>query len=348
MRGYSLSEIDIEHIMRQDFTAICTDGDTVAFGEGVPHARFYGTMPRKIRRYVMDRGVITLPFAIRSMTSLPAQIMGLTDRGWIRMGYWADLVMFDESIEDAATFTAPHQYPWGTHSCSSTASPWLTWEADESAAREGGVAGQHGSGSLRRLDMRPTALLSCRILLAASLTACMAPEVCAHQTASSPPAPTMASTIDQWWTMISRQFVAAAEAMPAEKYSFAPKDGAFEKVRTFGEQVKHVACANYGFFNQIEGKTPPPNCGSGGPDPAKTKEELMQYLKGSFDYAQDVLRRLTPANAMDPISGPYGGSSTRLGITTLAVWHASDHYGQLVVYLRMNGIVPPASRGPAH
>jgi N-acyl-D-amino-acid deacylase len=113
MRGYSLSEIDIEHIMRQDFTATCTDGDTVAFGEGVPHARFYGTMPRKIRRYAMDRKVIELPFAIRSMTSLPAQIMRLTDRGWIRPGYWADLVIFSDSIEDTATFTEPHQYPRG-------------------------------------------------------------------------------------------------------------------------------------------------------------------------------------------------------------------------------------------
>lgn len=113
MRGYSLSEIDIEHIMQQDFTATCTDGDTVEFGDGVPHARFYGTMPRKIRRYVMDRGVITLPFAIRSMTSLPAQIMRLPDRGWIRIGYWADLVLFDERIADRATFTEPHQYPAG-------------------------------------------------------------------------------------------------------------------------------------------------------------------------------------------------------------------------------------------
>jgi N-acyl-D-amino-acid deacylase len=113
MRGYSLSEIDIEHIMQQEFTAVCTDGDTVEFGEGVPHARFYGTMPRKIRRYAMDRKIISLPFAIRSMTSLPAQIMGLADRGWIRVGYWADLVMFDDTIEDLATFTQPHQYPKG-------------------------------------------------------------------------------------------------------------------------------------------------------------------------------------------------------------------------------------------
>jgi N-acyl-D-amino-acid deacylase len=113
MRGYSLSEIDIEHIMQQDFTATCTDGDTVAFGQGVPHARFYGTMPRKLRRYAMDRRTISLPFAIRSMTSLPAQIMRLPDRGWIRTGYWADLVIFEESVEDLATFTEPHQYPRG-------------------------------------------------------------------------------------------------------------------------------------------------------------------------------------------------------------------------------------------
>jgi N-acyl-D-amino-acid deacylase len=113
MRGYSLSEIDIEHIMQQNFTATCTDGDTVALGDGVPHARFYGTMPRKIRRYALDRKIIDLPFAIRSMTSLPAQIMRLRDRGWIRPGYWADLVIFDETIEDTATFTQPHQYPRG-------------------------------------------------------------------------------------------------------------------------------------------------------------------------------------------------------------------------------------------
>jgi N-acyl-D-amino-acid deacylase len=113
MRGYSLSEIDIEHIMQQDFTATCTDGDTVAFGQGVPHARFYGTMPRKIRRYAMDGGVISLPFAIRSMTGLPAQIMRLKDRGFVRVGHWADLVIFDDTIADNATFTEPHQYPTG-------------------------------------------------------------------------------------------------------------------------------------------------------------------------------------------------------------------------------------------
>lgn len=114
MRGYSLAEIDMHHIMQQDFTATCTDGDTPVFGEGTPHARFYGSMPRKIRHYVLDKGVISLPFAIRSMTSLTAQIMGLKDRGQIREGYAADLVLFDLSrIQDKATFTQPHQYPEG-------------------------------------------------------------------------------------------------------------------------------------------------------------------------------------------------------------------------------------------
>ena len=155
----------------------------------------------------------------------------------------------------------------------------------------------------------------------------------------------MAATVVQWFTMIEQSFIALADAMPAEKYDFKPTTGKFENVRTFAEQVKHVACANFAFFNQIEKITPPAECSLGGPNPAKTKAELMKYLRESFEYAQRVLKTMTSANALEPVSGPYGGDSTRLGITTLAVWHASDHYGQLVVYLRMNGIVPPASQG---
>jgi len=155
----------------------------------------------------------------------------------------------------------------------------------------------------------------------------------------------MATTVAQYFTMIEHQFVSLADAMPAERWNFAPKDGEFKGVRTFAEQVKHVACANFGFFNQVEHKEPPPGCETGGPNPAKTKTELMTYLRESFAYAGQVMRRLTPANAMDPVEGPYGGKTTRLGISTLAVWHATDHYGQLVVYLRMNGIVPPATAG---
>jgi len=154
----------------------------------------------------------------------------------------------------------------------------------------------------------------------------------------------LAAAVADRFAMVERSFVGLAEAMPAGKYGFKPTNGAFEGVRTFGEQVKHVACANFAFFNQIEKKEPPAGCAEGGPSPAKTKAELVAYLRDSFDYAQRVLRTMTAANALERVDGPYGGPSTRLGIATLAVWHASDHYGQLVVYLRMIGIVPPASR----
>lgn len=114
MRGFSLSEYDIEHIMQQEFTATCTDAYTVALGDGVPHPRHYGSYPRKIQHYVFQRGVISLPFAIRSMTSLPAQIIGLKDRGLLKEGYWADITIFDEEkIADKSTYTNPHQYPEG-------------------------------------------------------------------------------------------------------------------------------------------------------------------------------------------------------------------------------------------
>jgi len=154
----------------------------------------------------------------------------------------------------------------------------------------------------------------------------------------------MADTVAQLLTMIEKEFVPLADAMPAEKYGFRPTGGEFTGVRSFGEQVKHVACANFAFYNQIEKKTPPEGCEAGGPSPAKTKAELMTYLRESFAYAGKVLKTMTPANAMERVEGQYGGPSTRLGIATLSIWHASDHYGQLVVYLRLNGIVPPASR----
>ena len=105
MRGFSIAESDIEHLMRQEFMATSTDGAML-----MGHPRSYGSYPRKIRRYVQERGVISLPFAIRSGTSLPAQILGLKDRGLIREGLWADLVVFDlEAIRDRATFDRPDQ-----------------------------------------------------------------------------------------------------------------------------------------------------------------------------------------------------------------------------------------------
>ncbi len=165
------------------------------------------------------------------------------------------------------------------------------------------------------------------------------------QAAAQEPKPgdPMAETVAQWFDMIQRSFVSLADALPADRWDFAPKGGEFTGVRTFAQQVKHVACANVAFFNEVEHKDPPAGCETGGPSSARTKSELMTYLRESFSYATSIMRRLTPANAMDAVEGPYGGKTTRLGISTLAIWHATDHYGQLVVYLRMNGIVPPST-----
>ena len=136
-------------------------------------------------------------------------------------------------------------------------------------------------------------------------------------------------------------FLGVAEAMPEDKYSYIPAGGNFDGVRSFGEQVKHVACAQFAFFNEFEGKKPPDDCEKGGHDPARTKAELIKYLKDSFDYSNRVLATLTANNALDRIEGRYAGPNTKLGISVIAIWHVTDHYGQLVAYLRLNGVVPP-------
>src|SRR5215472_10550067 len=136
-------------------------------------------------------------------------------------------------------------------------------------------------------------------------------------------------------------FLGVAEAMPEEKYSYIPTQGNFEGVRSFAEQVKHVACAHFAFFNEIEGKTPPEHCEKGGPSKASTKSEILQYLRDSFEYGNEVLAAMTDASAREKVEGQYWGGNTSLTVATAAVWHLADHYGQIVPYLRMNNIVPP-------
>jgi N-acyl-D-aspartate/D-glutamate deacylase len=112
--SFNMAESDIELIMKQPFTMTCTDGDLVPFGQGKPHPRGNGAFARKIRVYVNERGVIDLPFAVRSMTSLPAAVFGLKDRGVLRPGAWADVLVFDPAnVRDAATYLEPHQLSEG-------------------------------------------------------------------------------------------------------------------------------------------------------------------------------------------------------------------------------------------
>ena len=112
--SFNMAESDIELIMRQPFTMTCTDGDLVPFGQGKPHPRGNAAFARKIHRYVNERGAIDLPFAVRSMTSLPASVFGLKDRGVLRPGAWADVLVFDPAkVRDAATYLEPHQLSEG-------------------------------------------------------------------------------------------------------------------------------------------------------------------------------------------------------------------------------------------
>jgi len=114
LRGFSLSEIDVESYSAQTWVATASDASISLPTEGFVHPRFYGTFPRKIRHYALERGVISLEHAIRSSTSLPAQIMGLSDRGMLKEGFHADIVIFDlEEIRDTATVFEPHQHAEG-------------------------------------------------------------------------------------------------------------------------------------------------------------------------------------------------------------------------------------------
>jgi hypothetical protein len=145
-------------------------------------------------------------------------------------------------------------------------------------------------------------------------------------------------------THAAGEFVPAAEAMPEDKYSFAPTNGEFKGVRTFGEQVKHVATVNYVFGAGILGEKPPIDVNhENGPDSVKSKADIIKFLNDSFVYLHKALATVNAENLVAPIQWEKS-SSTRLQIALIAVGHPWDHYGQMVEYLRMNGIVPPASR----
>jgi len=167
------------------------------------------------------------------------------------------------------------------------------------------------------------------------------------QTPAQPASPsTLAQSLEQPLSIAEKEFVSAAEAMPEEKYEFVPAQGEFKGVRTFAQQVKHVAAANYGLGGFVLGEKPPVDMSNmNGPDAIKTKADILKFLKDSYAYAHKAVASISEQNATKPEKSPFGsGNTTRLAMATFAVAHTFDHYGQIVVYLRMNGIVPPASR----
>jgi hypothetical protein len=168
--------------------------------------------------------------------------------------------------------------------------------------------------------------------------------------AEPPPKPTVATIMDRQLTALEHELVPAAEAMPDAKFNFAPATtmGEFKGVRTFALQLKHVANTNYVIFSGILGEKLPPNIDpkqDNGPDAMTSKADIVKFLKDSFALGHRAMATLNESNLTERIAGDGGNPGpTRLGAASLTLWHSFDHYGQMVEYLRMNGIVPPASR----
>jgi len=190
--------------------------------------------------------------------------------------------------------------------------------------------------------------LALALLLVGGLAQAQAPAATKPAPKSaSDKAPTLSQVLDRDLTGLEREFVPAAEAMPEDRFAFAPTSGEFKGVKTFAQQVRHVAAANFMFAAGILGETAPVDLGGeNGPETLKTKAEIVAYLKASFVYAHKALGSLNDTNATGSVPVPWGGKGTitRLSLATHTATHAYDHYGQMVVYLRLNGIIPPASR----
>jgi hypothetical protein len=181
-----------------------------------------------------------------------------------------------------------------------------------------------------------------QVTVRASATA-SAPQ--AQQSLQSPP--TIASVVDRDISAIEKQIVDAAEAMPEDKFNFSPENlnipgSDYKGVRSFAVQVKHIASSNYFIWSPLTGDKVPETIKDGnGPTDLKAKADIIKFLKESYALGHRAAATLTPENILEC---PPKSKSTRLRLAEFGVAHAYNHYGQMVEYLRMNGIVPPASR----
>lgn len=172
-------------------------------------------------------------------------------------------------------------------------------------------------------------------------------------TQASTAAPTIASILNNQLRGVEREIMGAAEAVPQDKFDFSPGTGNVpgdfktpSPVRTMGEQFKHIGDALEAYSSGIMGQKPPANSGENGPKNIKTKQEVIDYLKGAFAKAHSAIDTITDQNATEEIASPFGGNRkvTRLALAVSMVGHSNNHYGQIIEYLRMNSIVPPESQ----
>lgn len=145
-----------------------------------------------------------------------------------------------------------------------------------------------------------------------------------------------------------QQAIEARDALPADKFGFAPTDGEFKGVRTFGQMVEHLSATNHILAAAALGEEPPADAGDEvGPEAVRTKAEILNYLNGSFAHLSRAIEAIGQTGLStnpSPISPLKKGQVTRSALVVESLMHAYDHYGQILEYLRMNGVVPPASR----
>jgi uncharacterized damage-inducible protein DinB len=155
--------------------------------------------------------------------------------------------------------------------------------------------------------------------------------------------------LDSELGLVEGQMMGAVKAMPADKFGFAPSAAIFAPgqktefatVRTFAQQATHVAEANYFFYGMVSGLKP--DVDVKGIEKLTSKDDVVTALGGSFAFAHKAIATLTPANSFEVVKSPEPGFQTRATLAAFGIAHANDHYGQMVEYLRMNGLVPPAS-----
>jgi uncharacterized damage-inducible protein DinB len=184
-----------------------------------------------------------------------------------------------------------------------------------------------------------------RVSWSAALLVCLAAAALQAQQPQAPPS--VASVIDREISNVEKQVVEAAEAMPEDRFNFSPESlnipgSAYKDVRSFAVQVRHIAASNYFIWSPLTGEKIPESVKDGnGPAEVKSKADILKFLKESFALGHRAAATLTAENMLQ---SPGSSKSSRLRLATFGVSHAFDHYGQMVEYLRMNGIVPPASR----
>jgi hypothetical protein len=170
---------------------------------------------------------------------------------------------------------------------------------------------------------------------------------CVFSVSAAGQSSTIASAIDREITDVEKQITDAAEAMPESKFNFSPESlhiagGDYKGVRTFALQIRHIAASNYAIWSALTGDPFPKDfLGGNGPENLTTKAAILKFLRDSFALGHKGASMLTLENMLQQ---PEHNKSTRLRLAVFGVEHAYDHYGQIVEYLRMNGIVPPASR----